>query len=238
MSKQKNTFGIILVIVGCFLVLRELAPNIFSFGNIAHYLIPLGLIFLGGWLIVRKRRQEEHYSTFRESTGTTATESHHDSTHSSTEGNQSSSHFNDSSTGAGVKSEDKAKSSYGSVKSTRFSKLLGDTYIDCKDMSLQSIEVSSGIGDVEIKVHGGILADGLNRIIISGFIGDCRILVPPDMKIFAHCSNFIGDIEALNKRVSSLGNNLDVQSPDYTTAEKRLYIAANNFIGDIKIIEI
>jgi len=237
MRKQKNTFGIILVIVGCLLVLRELAPNIFSFGNIAHYLIPLGLIFLGGWLIVRKRRQEEHYSTFRKSTDT-ATESRTDSTYSSKDGYQSSSHSNDSNVGAGVKSEDKHRSSHGPVKSTRFSKLLGDTYVDCKDMSLQNIEVSSGIGDVEIKVHGGILADGLNRIIISGFIGNCRILVPPDLKTFAHCSNFIGDIEALNKRVSSFGNNLDVQSPDYTTTDKRLYIAANTFIGNIKVIEI
>ncbi|RKX28199.1 MAG: hypothetical protein DRP47_04945 [Candidatus Zixiibacteriota bacterium] len=237
MNKNRNTFGIILIIIGCFLVLRTIAPDIFGINNMARYLLPLGLIALGGWLIVRKRHKDEYYSPSQKSTDATS-DTHTYGTYSSKTGYESSNHTNDADPKSKMSSGSQTYSSSGPARSTRFNKLFGDTYVDCKDMNLQSVEVSSGIGDVEIKVHGGILADGLNRMIISGFIGDCRILIPPDLKMFAHCSNFIGDVEIIGKRATGFGNNLDVQSPDYASADKRLYIAANSFIGDIKIMEV
>ena len=117
----------------------------------------------------------------------------------------------------------------------KFSKLLGDMVIDLRDQPVQNVEVSMGVGDLEIRLHGAKLQGGLSRMIVSNFLGDIRILVPVGMAVFAHCSNFIGDIEVLGRRSSGFGNNLDAQSGDYAAAETRLYIAANLFIGDIRI---
>jgi predicted membrane protein len=91
------------------------------------------------------------------------------------------------------------------------------------------------IGDIEVKLHGSKLAPGLNRMVISGFIGDVRVLAPPGMAVFAQCSSFIGDIELFGQRVSGFGNNIDGQTPDYDEAESKLYIASNSFIGDARI---
>jgi lia operon protein LiaF len=117
----------------------------------------------------------------------------------------------------------------------RYSKLLGDMYINLDGRGIESVEVSAGIGDVEIKLHGVQLSEGLNRMVISGFIGDVRVFVPMDQAFCANCSNFIGDIELTDRRTSGFGNNIDFQTDDYPTAERKLYIAAHNFIGDIRV---
>ena len=107
--------------------------------------------------------------------------------------------------------------------------------IDLNGRSLVSVEMSTGIGDVEVRLHGAQLGRGLNRMVISGFIGDIRVFVPMDMPFFASCSNFIGDLELTDRRTSGFGNNIDFQTDDYSSAERKLYIAAHNFIGDIKV---
>jgi len=120
----------------------------------------------------------------------------------------------------------------------RYSKFLGDMYIDMNGVSLQNTEISLGIGDLEMRLHGGKLAPGLNRIVTSGFIGDLRVFMPKDMAYFVHCSNFVGDVEIAGRRASGLGNNLEGKSPDYDQAEEKIYIALNSFIGDIRVYTI
>ncbi|UCG60591.1 MAG: hypothetical protein JSV52_09665 [Candidatus Zixiibacteriota bacterium] len=108
-------------------------------------------------------------------------------------------------------------------------------FIDCTGVNLQNVEVSAGFGDVEIRLKGGILEQGLNRLIISSFIGDIRITAPADMAVFTHCSSFVGDIDVMGKRASGFGNSIDSQTANYQESEKKLYVACNCFIGDIKI---
>ena len=120
----------------------------------------------------------------------------------------------------------------------KYSKVFGDMYIDCSQFDLQNTEITSFIGDIEVKLHGARLAKGLNRMIISGFIGDVRILIPPQMPVLVQSSNFIGDVELLGRRASGFGNNLDAQTPDYTGADSKLYIATNHFIGDVRVYEV
>ena len=236
MKSKRNTFAFIMVIVGVLLLLRA-----FGIDDLFKFLFPLGVILLGFWLIFRKRNQSSSFkdndihtnvNTDSDSSSFNTSNTHTSFTSTQDTGNQQSETFTES-----PRFSEQPENT-GPNGRIRYSKVLGDMFIDCKNMSLQSVEISAGIGDIEIKVHGGVLNDGLNRMVISGFIGDCRIMVPPDMEMFAHCSNFIGDVEVLGKRASGFGNNIDAQTANYNTAPKRLYIAANNFIGDIKIMTI
>lgn len=236
MKSKRNTFAFIMVIVGALLLLRA-----FGIDDLFKFLIPVGIIILGFWLIFRKKNQSTNFSDHDIHINVNT-----DSDSSSFNTSNTQSSFTSTQDTASQQSETFTESprfseqpeNTGADRRIRYSKVLGDMFIDCKNMSLQSMEISAGIGDVEIKVHGGILSDGLNRMVISGFIGDCRIMIPPGMEMFAHCSNFIGDVEVLGKRASGFGNNIDAQTTNYNTAPKRLYIAANNFIGDIRIMTI
>ena len=179
-------------------------------------------------MIIRKKSQEDKLKTHMQVRVS--------SPKTSTSAAQSQPHSHAGSTGfAGTDREQAAPDTSAGTGCVKYSKLLGDLFVDCANINLQNVEISMGIGDVEIKLHGGRLASGLNRMINSGFIGDIRVFIPQDMPFHLHCSNFIGDIDAAGQHTGGLSNTIESQSADYDTAQSKLYIAANNFIGDIKL---
>ena len=237
MSKKTLIFGLILILVGIILLGRTLDIFYVTFGEIFRFILPIGIILLGVWLIIRKHREAEkirsdiHHGQYGSvgyeppAPGTPGA-SRYAADRSDRTGTRDT-------TQAGQQTAEQPQ--HNDSGKTRYSKFLGDMFIDCKNVSLESVEVSGGVGDAEINLSGGRLARGLNRMIISGFIGDIRLFAPKDMAIFTHCSNFVGDINVADKHSSGLGNNLDWQTDNYNTAESKLYIAANSFIGDIKV---
>ncbi|MFZ1683729.1 MAG: cell wall-active antibiotics response protein LiaF, partial [Candidatus Zixiibacteriota bacterium] len=117
----------------------------------------------------------------------------------------------------------------------KYSKFIGDMYVDCANITVQNVEVSIFVGDLQVDLRNAKLGPGLNRMIIGGFLGDVVVLVPKDMPVFTHCSGFIGDVDLLGRRTSGFGNNVDGQTAGYETAESKLYIAINSFIGDLRV---
>lgn len=243
MSGKRAAFGIILILIGLLLLGRTFDVFYFTFGQLFRLLLPTFLILLGIWLIFRRRRVQErfeqHAQTYTHTspgesaapaqappdTGQSATNRDH--AHPPPPPPPPSDEPSSSSATQAPRRED------GKLK---YSKIIGDMRIDFRGMRVENVEVSSGIGDLEMNLGGVQLAAGLNRVIVSGFIGDVRIYVPRDLNVFANCSNFAGEVEVLGRRSGGFGNNIDGQSEGYETADRRLYIAANNFLGDVRVI--
>jgi hypothetical protein len=248
-----------MVLVGLVLLANALGFFAVSPQDIFRSFLPLFFIGLGVWLIMRRKQREdrdrmsfhmEHandpYSSSVNSNmkdSGSATASSQDSGSGSPEGDVGD--MSDLGTSQRFYSSSNYEQTYqanGGRQSAdgkvRFAKTFGELTADMDLMSLRDVEISMGIGDLEVRLKGGVLTDGLNRMIISGFLGDIRILVPQNIPLFVHCSNFVGDIESMGKRTSGFGNNIESQSPDYSSASRKLYIACNNFIGDIRIVRI
>ncbi|MBU0984913.1 MAG: hypothetical protein KKA42_13655 [candidate division Zixibacteria bacterium] len=229
MDSRRTIFGAILILIGLLLWVNSMGLMHFTVGDFFRLLIPVGFILLGAWLIVRRNRLNRTAPDDPLSAGRSApppppppggpTE------HRTTAGYQQPFDRPQAPQAPSRQAADKLK----------YEKLFGDMFIDCTGVKLHSVEVSSFVGDVEVKLHGGELQHGLNRMILSGFVGDVRVLVPPNMAVFVQVSNFIGDVELMGRRSSGFGNNIDYQSPDYQTAESKLYIASNHFIGDVRV---
>jgi len=220
MSNKKVIFGVIIIAFGLLLMSRKLGLYYFSFGDLFGSLLPLGLIALGIWFIVKKRHN-----------GSSSVNVSPDYNFSST------SDAHGAEAGTSNSFQNRAgdfPESHPSGK-LKYSKVFGDMHIECTGMSLQDVEASMFMGDIEIKLHGGKLVTGLNRMVISGFIGDLRILVPKDIPVCVQCSNFIGDITLFEQKVNGFGNNLNAQTPTYSEATSKLYIATNSFIGDVHV---
>lgn len=243
MNKSTVVIGSFLIFFGLFFLLKSLDLIWFDFGDLLRVLFPLAIIALGVWMIGRRKNASQtksgvYYSaTF--STGTAAKSDLTDTDPSQVAQKQAET----GQTGAPPHRQAAAETSKESPSSRapekiRFNKMLGDMFIDCEGFSLQNIEISGGVGDVEIKISGGVLAHGLNRMVISGFIGDIRIFVPRDIPYFAHCSNFVGDIEVGGKRASGFGNTVEHQSQNYEKSDSKLYVASNSFIGDMRIYQV
>jgi lia operon protein LiaF len=231
MNRSTIIIGSILIFLGLFFLLRSLSLIWFSFGDLVRVFFPLALIAAGLWLMVRRKSKIRMHHEY------------HFSTSSKPSPGSSSATADDPNRVATVQAEEASDKVKGAPSQRtdgkiRFDKMLGDMYIDCEGYNLNNIEISMGLGDLDVKVSGGILANGLNRMIISGFIGDMRIFIPKDFSYFAHCSNFVGDVIIGDKRASGFGNTVEHHTPDYDKADSKLYIAANSFIGDIKIFAV
>lgn len=237
MSGRKIIIGVLLVAFGLLLLCQTTGFFDYTVEELIGYMVPIVLIALGLWILARKRSEEQAAQAI----DTTLPPPDyrvpqpirpHDSPRRS--------HVVPPVPPLGVTDPGStarlaAASDSSSSGRSRYTKFIGDMFVDCSSIELQNLEVSSFIGDIEVKLHGGRLARGLNRMIISGFIGDVRILVPEGMAVFVQSSNFIGDMELMGKRSSGIGNSLDAQTTDYSAAESKLYIASNHFIGDVRV---
>lgn len=236
-NARKITFGIVLVLIGLLLLARTL--GLVSSGEMGRMIAAFCLIALGIYLILRRRHKEfiihVQKSGSDSSPGRTYTWSSSGSASSFTSDAGSTTTKNERTFG-----DDKTKVSEQPESRTdgdlRYSKLFGDMFIDAAGVGFENIEISAGIGDLELRLKGARLNASLNRIVISGFIGDVRVYVPRDMAYSATCSNFIGDVEIAGKNATGFGNNISTFSTDYDTAPQKLYIAANSFIGDIRVV--
>ncbi len=237
MSGKTVIFGLILILLGLIFFGRSTGMYFLS----VNLVLPLILVAVGIWLIVRKKKQidqvrvqsvmEDFASGQRSSSTGTARPAGPDTRNFAEQQASESASAGPYQAGPHV-AETPSQDPRGGLK---YSKTFGDMYINCTGISLENIEVSSFLGDIELKLHGGTLTRGLNRIVISGFIGDARVYLPKDMAFFTQCSNFIGDIDLEDKRTSGFSNNVEMRSADYESAESKVYIAINSFLGDIRV---
>ena len=229
MNKRTAIVGIALIALGFIFWLNQLDMIDVSFGEALSVLFPLGLIALGVWMILRTRRSSDpHKSKYQFDYQYYGPASEGESTASAqAEAGRS-----------GASASFTIGTSGSHPGKIRYDKFAGDLFVDLQNVEVQNVEVSSFIGDVEIKLHGAKLVPGLNRMVISGFVGDVRIMVPPGMPVFVQTSNFVGDTELLGRRTSGFGNTLDTQTANYATADSKLYIAVNFFISDVRVYEV
>ncbi|MBD3401258.1 hypothetical protein GF420_00050 [candidate division GN15 bacterium] len=227
MSNRKVIFGLVLVLIGLLLLGNSVGVFYFDFGDFVRLAIPLALIVAGGWLIIRRRQKEAEMA--RASYEQTAAGG-------ATPGSQQ--NYGGAPPPPPPSSPPPQAGQANGTGRMRYNKTFGDMFIDLTGTSLLNVEVSSMFGDTEIKLHGGELQPGLNRMIVSGFLGDLRVLVPPEMPVMVHASSFAGDIDVLGRRSDGFGNNIELQTENYKDAERRLFIAVNHFLGDIRIYQV
>lgn len=235
-SNKKYIFGLILVLIGALLLAETLGVDEIFF----ELMIPIGLILGGIWLIFRKKAEEHQARHSQAGAGFQQSEQYHFSSERSTAppGPEPPPRPDQNETAQDRHWHSADSPNTDQTGKLNYSKAFGDMYIDLAGVSMQSVNVSAGMGDVEIKLHNGILSTGLNRLIISSFIGDVRVFVPRDMAVFAHCSSFVGDINVGERRASGFGGSIDSRSPGYDKAENKLYIACSGFIGDIRVVAV
>jgi lia operon protein LiaF len=245
MEKRKVIFGLILVGIGFILLARSLDLIDFSFGEFRRYIWPTILIGIGLWMVLRKRGPAINVQYFSSSSGKSQTWSSQSQTGSAkpaTPGLDPSQAIPPNFVHAEPRQDDMAKgtrlgespssTSEGRVK---YGKFLGDLFIECDGIDLRNVEVSGGVGDVEIRLRGGKLSPGLNRMVVSSMVGDVRITIPRTIAWYAQGSNFVGDIEIGENRTSGFGNQIEGQSADYASAQSKVYIAINSFVGDVRV---
>ena len=255
LSSGKIWGGVVLIILG-FIMLSD------SLGfDISDHIAPIALIGVGVYLMVRRKNKDmktsadkhaEFFSQTSKDFENTVNENYQKTNFNFDDKvdkmNQTAEKFAEKMDDLSDKFN-KSKDDYKKQKSNfteashsngklKYERAFGDLFINCNGLNVENVEVSSAFGNIDMQMKEAIFTDNLNRLIISNFIGNVNIYIPKDIAVFVNCSNFIGDIIALNKRSTGFGNKVESFSPDYDSATRKFYIACSSFIGDINIISV
>lgn len=114
---------------------------------------------------------------------------------------------------------------------------IGDIHLGHDYFQLKPMNISHFIGDTIIDLTKAQIPYGETKINISAFIGDVKVFVPQDMDIgiTASSSALIGDLKVLSQNRSGFMNSVEITSPYYNEAGKRIKLVVNVLIGDVKV---
>lgn len=113
-------------------------------------------------------------------------------------------------------------------------KLLGDIHRSGA-WQVTNEEFWIGVGDVDLDMLNADIPDGETKLRVFGFVGDVEMLVPSNVGISANCMGGIMDVKVIGKEQTNFLSTFHMVSDDYLTAERKVLLETNFFVGEIKI---
>ena len=125
-------------------------------------------------------------------------------------------------------------------KAENRSGFIGDIHIGHDYWELKPMNISHFIGDTVLDLTKANVPVTETRINISSFIGDVKVYVPNDYEIAVQVvsSAFIGDVKILGQREGGIFTNVNIESPMYREADKKIKIVVSTFIGDVRVTKV
>lgn len=116
-----------------------------------------------------------------------------------------------------------------------YSSVFGDLTLRPQSANFHGGNISTVFGDTTIDLTSVTLADGENRLKLSGVFGDVSLLLAPSMPYMITGHSLFGAIQAAGQKRDGFSTTLTLQSPDYSSAAKKLFIDASQVFGDITL---
>ncbi|MGG1637365.1 cell wall-active antibiotics response protein LiaF [Paenibacillus sp. FSL K6-3182] len=117
---------------------------------------------------------------------------------------------------------------------------IGDIHIGHDYWDLKPLNISHFIGDTVLDLTKAQVSMGETKIHVSSFIGDVKVYVPNDYEVGVQVvsSAFIGDVKVLGQKEGGLFTNINIQSPTYQEANKKIKLVVSTFIGDVRVTKV
>lgn len=129
---------------------------------------------------------------------------------------------------------------HGDASAQTRSGFIGDIHIGHDYWDLKPLNISHFIGDTVLDLTKAQVSSGETRIHVSSFIGDVKVYVPNDYEVGVQVisSAFIGDVKILGQKEGGLFTNINIQSPHYGEADKKIKLIVSTFIGDVRVTKV
>jgi Predicted membrane protein len=120
------------------------------------------------------------------------------------------------------------------------SNFIGDIHMGHDYWELKPLNISHFIGDTVLDLTKAEIPFGETKICISSFIGDVKVYVPNHYEVAVQVvsSAFIGDVRFLDREEGGIFSNVNVQSPRYAEADKKIKLVVSTFIGDTRVTKV
>lgn len=99
-------------------------------------------------------------------------------------------------------------------------------------------EIWTFVGDIDLDLTQAEIPVGETRIRILGFVGDVSVLAPQTVGISLSSWAFVTDGRAFGNKVEMFFSPLELASPDYESAERKVCLETTYFVFTPKITQV
>ncbi|WP_280769271.1 cell wall-active antibiotics response protein LiaF [Salipaludibacillus daqingensis] len=123
-------------------------------------------------------------------------------------------------------------------KSQNHRTFIGDISLGKQAWEPDGMDISMGIGSIEIDLTKAILKEGDNILDVSSWIGSVEIYVPKEMAVQANVHVKAGEVTLFNDSHAGTGRSAAYTSPGFHQAERKLLLDVDLSIGDVEVLTV
>ena len=91
------------------------------------------------------------------------------------------------------------------------------------------------VGDTRLDFSEAVFPGGESIIKIFGFVNEVKILIPEDVGMKMASSAFLNDYHGIDRQEERFFGVVDYQTENYGSAEKKVTIQINSFVGNVHV---
>jgi Cell wall-active antibiotics response 4TMS YvqF len=103
------------------------------------------------------------------------------------------------------------------------------------EWSVKNEEFYMFVGDVRLDMTRAQFPAGETTLYVNAFVADIDVSVPSDVAVSLSATSFVADAELNGQRVERFLSGVQMSTPDYATAERKLRLVTTCFVGDVNV---
>lgn len=115
------------------------------------------------------------------------------------------------------------------------SNTFGDIVLRTTSKRFQGGSVRGVFGDIRLDASEAELAEGEHTLAVNGVFGDVRITLPKSTPTAIHSSTVFGHVEVFDTRQEGISPAVNLESPDYAAATRKLRVHVSQVFGDVEV---
>ncbi|RDY71514.1 cell wall-active antibiotics response protein LiaF [Halobacillus sp. SY10] len=139
--------------------------------------------------------------------------------------------------GSKVKIEyDSKGSSSNKLKSKHM--MIGDHSFNEENWKVEPMDLWNGVGDYRFDFTRAFIPDGDTPIVVRGWVGDVKMLIPKHVPFRVDAKVKTGDIRVGGQKADGMHRSVEYETDDYSMATRRLTIGVDLKVGSIRIEQV
>ena len=116
-----------------------------------------------------------------------------------------------------------------------YSNIFGDMKIKINSRSFKGGKINNTFGDISLDLEKMNIEHGEQILEVHGVFGDIKVSLAKGLPVFIRANTTAGTIKIFDKKVDGFSKELQYQSEQYDSAEKKIKIFITQVFGDIKV---
>lgn len=115
---------------------------------------------------------------------------------------------------------------------------IGELKFKDPNWPLEPMSIHNGIGNYYFDLSKAYIPEGETPILIKGWMGELKMLVPEDVAVEIDVCVSVGEIRLFDRKSSEVSPQYYYRSPDYEEANKRIRMSIAIKIGSVRIMRV